>query len=74
MPYSIPPMGMGASVCLGCGLRRGEVRQALVAHLGSVRRWLCVDCAESAANRRAFIEAYAALIGQAPVAAREEGD
>lgn len=52
------------SACLACGQRRGEMRQALIGQSGSRKRyWLCVGCAESAANRRAFVDAYADLLG-----------
>ena len=69
-----PPVKVGASSCLACGRERGETRQAMTARLANRAVWLCVDCGDLAANRQAFIDAYAALRGLgAPGARRADG-
>ncbi len=71
--YLERPVKASATICLTCGQRRGEVRQALIGQSGSGKRlWICVACAEVAVNRRTFIDRYAIWMGLATSAERQE--
>ena len=71
--YLERPVKASTTACVTCGQRRGEVRQALIGQSGSGQRiWLCVGCAEVAVNRQTFIDRYAAWMGFALPAERQE--